>query len=88
MSAFAGVALLSLSLSLAASDDPPVPLVASFAPSFADAEDDRLSVLYHPDPLKTIAGVVMSRRGRFPQFGHAASFSSANDWTELKTCPQ
>ena len=77
-----------MSLSGFVSADPPPLGAASFAPSFDEAGDERLSVLYQPDPLKTIAGAVMRRRGRFPQFGHAATGSSLNDRTALKTCPQ
>jgi hypothetical protein len=48
----------------------------------------RLSVLYQPEPLKTIAGVERSRRGFFPQLGHFSSASSLNDWTAENTWPQ
>ena len=48
----------------------------------------RLSVLYQPEPLKTIAGIDMRRRGFLPQFGHFSSASSLNDWTAEKTWPQ
>jgi hypothetical protein len=48
----------------------------------------RLSVLYQPDPLKTIAGVEMRRRGFLPQLGHFSSASSLNDWTAENTWPQ
>jgi hypothetical protein len=48
----------------------------------------RLSVLYQPEPLKTIAGVEMRRRGFFPQLGHFSSASSLNDWTAENTWPQ
>jgi hypothetical protein len=48
----------------------------------------RLSVLYHPDPLNTIAGAVKSRRGRRPQLGHFSNGGSLNDWTDEKLWPQ
>ena len=48
----------------------------------------RLSVLYQPEPLNTIADGTMRRRGFLPQLGHFPSGSSWNDWTALKTCPQ
>jgi hypothetical protein len=48
----------------------------------------RLSVLYQPEPLKTIAGVEMSRRGFLPQLGHFSSASSLNDCTAENTWPQ
>jgi hypothetical protein len=44
----------------------------------------RLSVLYQPPPLNTIAGVAMSLRGRFPQLGHRSSVASVYDWTAEK----
>jgi hypothetical protein len=48
----------------------------------------RLSVLYQPDPLKTIAGIDRRRRGFLPQLGHFCSASSLNDWTAENTWPQ
>jgi hypothetical protein len=48
----------------------------------------RLSVLYQPDPLKTIAGVDNKRRGFLPQFGHFSSGSSLYDCTAENTWPQ
>jgi hypothetical protein len=48
----------------------------------------RLSVLYQPDPLKTMAGVEMRRRGFLPQLGHFSSASSLYDWTAENTWPQ
>lgn len=48
----------------------------------------RLSVLYQPEPLNTIAGAVKSFRGGFPQFGHAATGASVNDWTAENAWPQ
>jgi hypothetical protein len=48
----------------------------------------RLSVLYQPDPLKTMAGVEMRRRGFLPQLGHFSRASSLNDWTAENTWPQ
>ncbi len=49
-------------------------LVSVFAAGFEASPSvgaaPRESVLYQPDPLKTTAGAVMSRRGRFPQLGH------------------
>jgi len=49
---------------------------------------DRLSVLYQPEPLKTMAGVDRSRRGCLPQLGHFSRASSLKDWTAENTCPQ
>jgi hypothetical protein len=54
-------------------------------PSFGLA---RLSVLYQPPPLNTIAGVAISLRGRLPQLGHFSSVASVYDWTCEKVCPQ
>lgn len=48
----------------------------------------RLSLMYQPDPLNTIAGFERSRRGGLPQLGHAVSASSLKDWTALKAWPQ
>jgi hypothetical protein len=47
----------------------------------------RESVLYQPEPLNTIAGVVISLRGRLPQFGHFSMGPSLNDWTAEKRWP-
>jgi hypothetical protein len=57
----------------------------SFAASFCTG---RLSVLYQPPPLNTMAGVAISLRGRLPQLGHFSSVSSVYDWTAENTCPQ
>jgi hypothetical protein len=79
---------LSLFLSLFAS------LFASlFVSELALAESElfsagRLSVLYQPDPLKTMAGVEMRRRGFLPQLGHFSSALSLYDWTAENTWPQ
>ena len=48
----------------------------------------RLSVLYQPDPLKTIAGVDIRRRGFLPQLGHFSRGSSLYDCTAENTWPQ
>jgi hypothetical protein len=73
------------------------PLVSALASPFLSAlavpSDEllsagRLSVLYQPEPLKTIAGIERRRRGFFPQLGHFSSASSLNDWTAEKTWPQ
>jgi hypothetical protein len=48
----------------------------------------RLSVLYQPEPLKTIAGVEIRRRGFLPQFGHFSIGSSLYDCTAENTWPQ
>src|SRR4029077_19761955 len=48
----------------------------------------RLSVLYQPPPLKTIAGVAISFRGRLPQLGHLSSVASVYDWTAENVWPQ
>ena len=47
-----------------------------------------LSVLYQPEPLNTIAGVEIRRRGFLPQLGHFSSASSLNDCTAENTWPQ
>jgi hypothetical protein len=44
----------------------------------------RLSVLYQPPPLNTIAGIAISVRGRLPQLGHFSSVASVYDWTAEK----
>jgi len=69
------------------------PLVSLFLSALAPVSSDpfwagRLSVLYQPEPLKTIAGVEMRRRGFLPQFGHFSSAASLNDWTAENTWPQ
>lgn len=46
----------------------------------------RLSVLYQPLPLKTMAVGVISRRGVLPQAGHAFTGSSSKRCTKEKTC--
>jgi hypothetical protein len=48
----------------------------------------RLSVLYQPPPLNTIAGVAISLRGRLPQLGHFSSVASVYDWTAENVWPQ
>lgn len=48
----------------------------------------RLSVLYQPAPLKTIAGAVISLLGGFPQFGHVSIGDSLNVWTAENAWPQ
>jgi hypothetical protein len=63
-------------------------LSAAAAPSSDAFDAGRLSVLYHPDPLNTIAGVDRRRRGCFPQLGHFWSASSLNDCTAENTWPQ
>jgi hypothetical protein len=47
----------------------------------------RESVLYHPDPLNTIAGVVISLRGRSPQLGHFSTGPSLYERTAEKEWP-
>ena len=54
----------------------------------SDFSAGRLSVLYQPEPLKTIAGVDISLRGFFPQLGHFSSGSSLYDCTAENTWPQ
>jgi hypothetical protein len=68
-------------------------LLSPFFSALADPSDEpfsagRLSVLYQPEPLKTIAGIDRRRRGFFPQLGHFSSDSSLNDWTAENTWPQ
>jgi hypothetical protein len=87
-SAFESAALLSLFVSVLVSDFASlflslVELVASDPFSAG-----RLSVLYQPEPLKTIAGVEIKRRGFLPQLGHFSSASSLYDWTAENTWPQ
>jgi hypothetical protein len=78
VSVFAGFAAFAGSL-----DASPVVEGASFACDASPASLDfgRLSVLYQPPPLKTIAGVAISLRGRLPQLGHFSSVASVYDWT-------
>jgi hypothetical protein len=40
--------------------------------------------LYQPDPLKTIAGEVISLRGRLPQLGHFSTGPSLYERTAEK----
>lgn len=77
--------LLSVDVALSLVDDPD----AAFDPSFsAGADDARLSVLYQPDPLNTIADGVIRRRGRFPHVGHRSTGGSLYDRTTENACPQ
>jgi hypothetical protein len=87
LSPFASV-LVSLFVSLLVSVLASPFLSALAAPSDELFSAGRLSVLYQPEPLKTIAGIDSRRRGFFPQFGHFSSASSLNDWTAEKTWPQ
>jgi hypothetical protein len=79
---------VSVLVSPLASDFVSLFLSALTAPSAELLSAGRLSVLYQPDPLNTIAGAEMRRRGRLPQLGHFSSASSLNDWTAENTCPQ
>ena len=54
--------------------------------SLGDAE--RESVLYQPDPLKTIAVAAMTRRGSLPQRAQTATGGSLNPPTAAKVWPQ
>src|SRR5688572_26759914 len=63
-------------------------LSALLAPSAELFSAGRLSVLYQPEPLNTIAGIDSRRRGFLPQLGHFSSESSLNDWTAENTWPQ
>jgi len=80
-------------LSIVALSVPPVLAAASFAAASLEPEDDddvdgRLSVLYQPEPLKTIAGSAISRRGRSPQTGQCSTGGSSNERTTLNAWPQ
>jgi hypothetical protein len=84
-SPFAGVASFVLPSALVSA------FVSAFASGFASPPSfglARLSVLYQPPPLNTIAGVAISLRGRLPQLGHVSSVASVYDWTCENVCPQ
>ena len=49
---------------------------------------ERESVLYQPDPLKTMAVAAMSRRGTLAQRGQAPSGGSLKPPTASNVCPQ
>lgn len=55
---------------------------AGFAsPEPSDELFGRESVLYQPDPLKTIAGGTSSLRGCFPHFGQVSTGASEKERT-------
>ena len=90
--AFSAVAAAGLASSFFASPAassvflaPSVLSSAFFASSFGV---DRLSVMYHPDPLKTTPTGWITRRIAAPHSGHSRSGSSAKRWTASNWWPQ